>query len=78
MVLSDLLTKPAHSIINQSFDSRLRIDMRNPINGDGFGVGYYSPKNQPCIFKAITPAWNNVNLNNLSMCTESHLVFGTC
>lgn len=75
MVLSDLLTKPAHSIINQSFDSRLRLDMRNPINGDGFGVGYYST-NQPCIFKAITPAWNNVNLNNLSQCTTSNLVFG--
>ncbi|CAH2355008.1 probable glutamine amidotransferase Dug3p [[Candida] railenensis] len=76
MVLSDLLTKPAHSIINQSFDSRLRLDMRNPINGDGFGVGYYTPNNQPCIFKAITPAWNNVNLNNLSHATESKLVFG--
>lgn len=76
MVLSDLLTKPAHSIINQLFDSRLRLDMRNPINGDGFGVGYYSSTHQPCIFKAITPAWNNVNLNNLSQCTESHLVFG--
>lgn len=76
MVLEDLLTKPAHSIINQSFDSRLRLDMRNPVNGDGFGVGYYSSHNQPCIFKAITPAWNNVNLNNLSMCTESKLVFG--
>lgn len=76
-ILSDLLTKPAHSIINQSFDSRLRLDMRNPINGDGFGVGYYSSnsKHHPCIFKAITPAWNNVNLNNLSMCTESDLVF---
>lgn len=76
MLLSDLLTKPAHSIINQSFDSRLRLDMRNPINGDGFGVGYYSQCNTPCIFKAITPAWNNVNLNNLSMNTESRLVFG--
>lgn len=76
MVLSDLLTKPAHSIINQSFDSRLRLDMRNPINGDGFGVGYYCNMKQPCVFKAITPAWNNVNLNNLSMATESHLVFG--
>ncbi|CCG25120.1 Dug3 protein [Candida orthopsilosis Co 90-125] len=75
MVLSDLLTKPAHSIINQSFDSRLRLDMRNPINGDGFGVGYYTEHNEPCIFKAITPAWNNVNLNNLSQCTESELVF---
>lgn len=76
MVLSDLLTKPAHSIINQSFDSRLRLDMRNPINGDGFGVGYYTDNNLPCIFKAITPAWNNVNLNNLAQCTQSHLVFG--
>ena len=34
-----LLTKPAHSIINQAFDSRLRVDLRRPINGDGFGVG---------------------------------------
>lgn len=76
MVLSDLLTKPAHSIINQSFDSRLRLDMRNPINGDGFGVGYYAANNEPCIFKAITPAWNNVNLNNLLRCTEAKLVFG--
>ncbi|KAG7191464.1 uncharacterized protein KQ657_003140 [Scheffersomyces spartinae] len=81
MVLSDLLTKPAHSIINQSFDSRLRLDMRNPINGDGFGVGYYvstsdgRDSNDPCVFKAITPAWNNVNLNNLSRCTQSKLVF---
>lgn len=76
MVLADLITRPAHSIINQSFDSRLRLDMRNPINGDGFGVGYYSSITQPCIFKAITPAWNNVNLNNLSQCTISNLVFG--
>lgn len=76
MALSDLLTKPAHSIINQSFDSRLRLDMRNPINGDGFGVGYYSGAKEPCVFKATTPAWNNVNLNNLSNSTSSLLVFG--
>lgn len=78
MVLSDLLTKPAHLIINQLFDLRLRLDMRNPINGDGFGVGYYTTTGEvaPCLFKAITPAWNNVNLNNLSQSTESTLVFG--
>lgn len=75
MLLSDLLTRPAHSIINQSFDSRLRLDMRNPINGDGFGVGFYGDKDEPCVFKAITPAWNNVNLNSLSNGTESDLVF---
>lgn len=51
--------------------------MRNPINGDGFGVGYYKETDHkhPCIFKAITPAWNNVNLNSLSNCTDSLLVF---
>ena len=36
-----LLTRPAHSIINQAFDSRLRVDLRRPINGDGFGVGAF-------------------------------------
>ena len=37
-----LLTRPAHSIINQAFDSRLRVDLRRPITGDGFGVGAFS------------------------------------
>lgn len=44
--LSNLLTKPQHSIINQSFDSRLRLDRRRPINGDGFGLAYY-PTEEP-------------------------------
>ncbi|GMM30449.1 glutamine amidotransferase subunit [Martiniozyma asiatica (nom. inval.)] len=73
--LADLLTKPQHSIINQSYDSRLRIDSQ-PVNGDGFGVGYYTPtSNCPCLYKAITPAWNNQNLQRLSEKTNSNLVF---
>ncbi|CAN6675040.1 probable glutamine amidotransferase Dug3p [Trichomonascus vanleenenianus] len=78
ILLSHLLTRPAHSIINQSFDSRLRLDMRRPINGDGFGVGYYSldPEVEgPCVFCAITPAWNNLNLERLAEKTKSELVF---
>ncbi|CDK28473.1 unnamed protein product [Kuraishia capsulata CBS 1993] len=80
LLLSDLLTSPAHSIINQSFDSRLRLDMRRPINGDGFGVGYYTldeelDQDGPCVFKAITPAWNNLNLKRLAEKTKSELVF---
>ncbi|AMD19427.1 HBR526Cp [Eremothecium sinecaudum] len=78
--LSHLLTNPAHSIINQSFDSRLRLDARRPINGDGFGVAYYSDDEElnnggPCVFKAITPAWNNLNLESLAEKTKSSLVF---
>lgn len=42
ILIADLITRPAHSIINQSFDSRLRVDLQRPqVNGDGFGVGWY-------------------------------------
>ncbi|KAK9448208.1 nucleophile aminohydrolase [Limtongia smithiae] len=81
ILLAHLLTRPEHSIINQSFDSRLRIDMRRPINGDGFGVGYYTSETDPelgdgpCVFCATTPAWNNVNLARLAEKTKSSLVF---
>lgn len=77
--LSHLLTRPEHSIIKQSFDSRLRIDRTRPINGDGFGVAYYNQdpeleQDGPCIFKAITPAWNNQNLETLAEKTKSSLI----
>lgn len=79
ITLCDLLTRPQHSIINQSYDSRLRIDAQ-PVNGDGFGVGYYTnttteTPSSPCVYKAITPAWNNENLQRLSEKTSSKLVF---
>ncbi|KAL5535387.1 DUG3 [Sanghuangporus sanghuang] len=79
--LCHLLTKPCHSIINQAFNSRLRVDRRNPINGDGFGVGWYDSVydeelgSQPCIFTSVTPAWNNVNLTRLAEKIKSPLVF---
>ncbi|TFK77144.1 N-terminal nucleophile aminohydrolase [Pluteus cervinus] len=80
--LSHLLTRPCHSIINQAFDSRLRLDRRRPMNGDGFGVGWYDSVydeelgSQPCIFTSITPAWNNINLTRLAEKIKSPLVFG--
>ncbi|KAF9513005.1 hypothetical protein BS47DRAFT_1344700 [Hydnum rufescens UP504] len=80
--LAHLLTRPRHSIINQALDSRLRLDLRRPINGDGFGVGWYDSVvdeelgHQPCLFKSITPAWNNSDLNRIAEKTKSPLVFG--
>lgn len=41
ILLSHLITSPTHSILTQSYDSRLRLDQTRPHNGDGFGVGYY-------------------------------------
>ncbi|TKA29284.1 hypothetical protein B0A50_03794 [Salinomyces thailandicus] len=42
ILLSSLITSPTHSILTQSYDSRLRLDQTRPHNGDGFGVGYYT------------------------------------
>ncbi|ORY97807.1 nucleophile aminohydrolase [Syncephalastrum racemosum] len=79
ILMAHLLTNPAHSIINQSFDSRLRIDHRRPLNGDGFGVGWYDnepdDRSPPCIFTSVTPAWSNTNLVRLAEKIKSPLLF---
>ncbi|TNY21484.1 nucleophile aminohydrolase [Rhodotorula diobovata] len=77
--LAQLLTKPAHSIINQASDSRLRLDAGS-INADGFGVGWYPTDTDPgtpgpCVFRSITPAWSNLNLHRLADKIKSGLVF---
>ncbi|KAI9483850.1 MAG: nucleophile aminohydrolase [Benjaminiella poitrasii] len=83
ILLAHLITRPKHSIVNQSFDSRLRLDTRRPLNGDGFGVGWYDNETRendmesitPCIFTSVTPAWNNTNLVRLAEKIRSPLVF---
>jgi glutamine amidotransferase len=65
MFMSDLLTKSEQSLIRQSFKARER---KEPLNGDGFGVGWYTPDVDatPCVFTSITPAWSNRNLHHLA------------
>ncbi|KAG9976841.1 N-terminal nucleophile aminohydrolase, partial [Aureobasidium melanogenum] len=82
ILLSTLILDPAHSILTQSYDSRLRLDTRRPHNGDGFGVGYYTPPSllpllgpDPCIFTSTIPAWNCSNLTRLASKTVSPLIF---
>jgi len=71
--------------LQQSYDSRLRVDDARPLNGDGFGVGWYDPNDAgdhannksstPCVFTSVMPAWNNPNLLRLAEKIQSHLVF---
>jgi len=83
ITMADLLTKPTHSIIRQSYASLERID-QNPLNGDGFGIGWYTTDNEvpkvdkqePCVFLSVTPAWNNLNLVRLAEKIKSPLFFG--
>jgi glutamine amidotransferase len=71
--LSSLIIEPTHSLIRQSIHSRER---EEPLNGDGFGIGWYSPDRatEPAVFRSITPAWNNRNLQNLARVVASDCV----
>jgi predicted glutamine amidotransferase len=71
--LESLLIEPAHSLIRQSANSHER---EEPLNGDGFGVGWYATHftNEPAVFRSITPAWNNRNLHNLARVIASDCI----
>ncbi len=61
IVADELIIKPENSLINQSYHAK---EMDEPLNGDGFGLGWYvkSIREEPALFNSITPAWNNINL----------------
>jgi len=74
MFMSDLLIRAEQSLIQQSFKSRER---EEPLNGDGFGVGWYARDIDPtpCVFTSIQPAWSNRNLHRLADKMKSDLFF---
>lgn len=74
LLLSDLLYRPVNSLIMQSYRARERAE---PLNGDGFGVGWYVPEIDPtpCVQRSISPAWSNRNLQNLAPKTYAANLF---
>lgn len=74
ILLSDLLYRPKNSLILQSYKSKER---KEPLNGDGFGVGWYAPQISPTpsVFTSLTPAWNNQNLRRLAEHVKSACLF---
>ena len=74
ILLADLLYRPVNSLIMQSHHARER---EEPLNGDGFGVGWYVPDIDPgpCVQRSVTPAWSNNNLQNLATKTRAALLF---
>ena len=65
LILDEVLFKPINSLIKQSSHAR---EMKEPLNGDGFGLGWYAPEvdSSPALFKSIQPAWNDMNLKYLA------------
>jgi len=74
LLLADLLYRPANSLIMQSYQARERAE---PLNGDGFGVGWYvhDVDPTPCVQRSVSPAWSNNNLQNLAAKTRATSLF---
>lgn len=74
LLLADLLYRPANSLIRQSFHA---LDRPEPLNGDGFGVGWYQREitGTPCVVTSTMPAWSNQNLRRLSYHIKSDCFF---
>ena len=73
---STLVLDTQHSLVAQSLNSPLGAE---PVNGDGFGLGWYSggagATGTPALFHSIEPAWNDQNLRELTRAVESPLFF---
>ncbi|HEV2802950.1 MAG TPA: class II glutamine amidotransferase [Pyrinomonadaceae bacterium] len=75
LLLADLLYRPVNSLIMQSYKARERAE---PLNGDGFGVGWYVPDISdptPCVQRTVMPAWSNRNLQNLAVKVRASCLF---
>lgn len=65
IVIDKLLYQPKNSLVNQSINAK---ELEEPLNGDGFGIGWYVPEiySEPVTFVSVSPAWSNRNLRNLA------------
>ncbi|MEX0721343.1 MAG: class II glutamine amidotransferase [Balneolaceae bacterium] len=69
LFIEDLVTQPTHSLVRQSLNTRMNFSPAGNLwhtNGDGFGIGWYSMKEEPGLFKDERPAWNDENLHEIS------------
>ncbi len=64
--LEDLVFKPDHSLIVQSYQPKeLEVAL---LNADGFGLGWHHPQDmaaKPFIYRNVLPIWNDANLPDL-------------
>lgn len=71
VLVHDLLYRPTHSLIVQSLNSTMGAETTN---GDGFGLGWYTDRPTPGVFRSTEPAWNDRNLEEISAHVRSPCV----
>ncbi|MEW6491176.1 MAG: ergothioneine biosynthesis protein EgtC [Cyanobacteriota bacterium] len=74
--LDQILYKPEHSLIVQSYLPREMTS--GVVNADGLGIGWYHSQKEvdPFTYKSTLPIWSETNLPELSRYVESGCVLG--
>jgi predicted glutamine amidotransferase len=68
--MEELVYNTTHSLIEQSRAARFTSHLTN---ADGFGVGWYGTADLPGVYRSISPAWSDRNLQDLCAQIESPL-----
>lgn len=74
--LERFIISPAHSLLRQGTQAKM---LKHPdgtilnVNGDGYGAGWYSGEDVPCVIKEEIPVWNSENFKNICHHTSSGL-----
>ncbi|WEX88380.1 class II glutamine amidotransferase [Sinorhizobium garamanticum] len=70
LYLEELVTSPAHSLIEQS---HCATRAKTATNGDGFGIAWYGDRPEPGRYRDILPAWSDCNLRSIARQIRSPL-----
>ena len=74
IIVDALLYQPKNSLVHQSFHAQ---EIKEPLNGDGFGMGWYVPliSEIPAVYTSPMPAWSDRNLRHLAPKVSSPCLF---
>lgn len=67
-----LVCAPKNSLVRQSLHA---CEGKTATNGDGFGLAWYSDREEPGLFRDLRPAWSDENLRSLCAQVRSPLFF---
>jgi len=67
--LEELLLKPEHSLVKQSWAPREMIEAK--LNADGYGFGWFDQNDRPLRYRQTMPIWTDPNLPELGRGLES-------
>ncbi len=68
--LEELVTRPDHSLIQQSIQAT---ECKTQTNGDGVGLAWYGTRPEPGLYRDTHPAWSDPNLRSLTAQVQSEL-----